>query len=1632
MQTKIIRNHRSLFILSLFCLVVFNGCPGRNEPLPQPLPEKRSSETAPKPAPNRAAEIKAERERLEKISDATPGLWGFKHYYRRAKGFESTPASGLFYLDLHDHTQYDQQLVAEGSLLRELPRQALLLSAREEFGLRTRDRALREEFPWARGSGKFWPLSVVSFVTLDFKATISVIRHHPNGVDVLWTSEHDLGTEDPYGQLTAILERISREEFAELLVKEGFARVERKQGESSPLPDDVEESLDLWNDVAQFAAVRQLHELMQTSGETPEILAGLARGYAQLAELTALYYSSMHKAFQARALLYAERLVRTTNATPMALWHRAYVQTLIGLPEAALKDIEQALSNTDETYDAPWCSIIHLYCQGDFRELDKLRKEANAHPLAAFLYLDIVRYLANSEDFVEAAETAIQVAPEALRPQYDLWSYKSLGTKRSSTNTVRNVAGIQTRHLGRVPGLGETTKRLLETEESVSPDKYQEIVLSLKESGLPDSDPHELSLDALGQILREAGFKSTWTYLYFLKSWLAVPVEEEFDAWRPFIVGHPFEAAANAYVASGEEQNKLGRAWILRIDRVDFEYPCLEVLVPLYNTSKDQASRLNRYAWRHCDYTSHELQVLLKSSMLKLDQPKLLAHLKRVSPRELKTISSRIALETEESQDQLSQWEEEFTDVSYIQRDLVWAYRNQGNLDGAERCLERLIKIHPTFETYQELAHLHSLRGDDQRWLQASLFALRFPVPGLEGVGMQQRIARHYRDRGDWRMAIRHADQAAGSYAGGSMGLASEIHQQRGNWKKAEEYLAASARRYESWATQWLKWCRRTGRGDVDSALSVAQKWAADVSKNPDLKQKAHLIEFYELTNQLEKAYELRAQVARKEDYSAQKWHAFIMADELKKEEDREEFLKMLLEGDPTEQRIDLKETGPLTNYFLTCVSDPNQELDHDRINDLMARLPRTSSILMSYFIGRYLLNHDMKEEANYHLRNAAASTEDDYGTPLAAIWLLRQQEEVVPDPDEYGSRHWSSSRSTEHPQVFQQKAPVTGVRFLKDRSDFALWDQKGRLSLRNTVKNSKSIPLRDADGQLFAVTHDATRWVFQRPFSHELEIWNRDEADAWKVLPQQGAKVFGVQFDPQNSHRLLCGDCRYLLDKHPRAFVSYYDLEEKKELWRTELEDLIPAGLFFLSSDEFLVYGKNRRSQGWCGIFSRETGEQLRFVEINRHEIESFDIARNGEYGVSHSPHGEIVIWGMKSLSPVSRLWRQDMTAVALSPNADLLVIGQKTGQVTFHDWKNDRILGSFDDHQQAVTQIHFHDDGQQLLSASNDYSCRLWDIVKIQQPSNEASDSSPPLIALTNSIGMSLLPVPAGEFLMGERENYEAIGGYKKSKLKQERPRHRVVISRPYYLSQTEVTVGEFRKFVEATNYVTVAEKSEQGGEHLVPPEGKLQNVPGSSWRSPGFEQGDDHPVVMIAYEDALAFCQWLSEVDGANYRLPTEAEWEKACRAGTESSWWFGNDPYKFVRIYANNADTTIRELYNYYNPSWERDDRFAFTAPVGSFPPNPYGFYDMHGNVWEWCQDWFSPEYYENSPETDPPGPDAGEERTLRSGCFFNYVTDSRSAYREGEPPKTAMSGIGFRVLREVSVSPSVQTMQMMKK
>lgn len=294
------------------------------------------------------------------------------------------------------------------------------------------------------------------------------------------------------------------------------------------------------------------------------------------------------------------------------------------------------------------------------------------------------------------------------------------------------------------------------------------------------------------------------------------------------------------------------------------------------------------------------------------------------------------------------------------------------------------------------------------------------------------------------------------------------------------------------------------------------------------------------------------------------------------------------------------------------------------------------------------------------------------------------------------------------------------------------------------------------------------------------------------------------------------------------------------------------------------------------------------------------------------------------------------------------------------------------------------------------------------------------------------SMVWIPGGTFWMGSETGQT-----------DERPVHQVTVD-GFWIDRTEVTNAEFARFIDATGYRTVAERKPNPAdfpgappENLVagsivftPPDHRvpLDNhlhwwrwVPGASWKHPEGPEStikgrEDHPVVHVAWEDAVAYCDW------AGKRLPTEAEWEFASRGGLDRK------PYVWGDEQVPNGKWEANIWQGQFPVENSLADGFRTTCAVKSYPPNGYGLYDMAGNVWEWCSDWYLPDYYANSPAKNPKGPgyshDPNEpgvpKRIQRGGsylCSDLYCTGYRPSARMKTSPDTGLSHAGFRCVKD---------------
>ncbi len=287
-------------------------------------------------------------------------------------------------------------------------------------------------------------------------------------------------------------------------------------------------------------------------------------------------------------------------------------------------------------------------------------------------------------------------------------------------------------------------------------------------------------------------------------------------------------------------------------------------------------------------------------------------------------------------------------------------------------------------------------------------------------------------------------------------------------------------------------------------------------------------------------------------------------------------------------------------------------------------------------------------------------------------------------------------------------------------------------------------------------------------------------------------------------------------------------------------------------------------------------------------------------------------------------------------------------------------------------------------------------------------------------------MVVIPSGSFMMGEsaedQDKWHEENGIRGT----ENPVHKVTIKTPFALGKFEITHDEFAAFVKDTHYaqhsdmclrlVPNSEVEVPRGGHFQPDVSSIQMV-GLGWRNPGFPQTGRDPVICVDWVDAENYAHWLSKKTGQNYFLPSEAQWEYAARAGTTTAFYWGDNPDDACK-YENVGDQSFAKMFHITTTPamFHCDDGFPFTAPVGSFKPNPFGLYDMLGNAWEWTAECSHPNY--DGAPSDESAWEGGDcaRHQIRTPGWEHDSRSGRVTNHFGEPTDSLANAGGFRIAR----------------
>jgi len=402
---------------------------------------------------------------------------------------------------------------------------------------------------------------------------------------------------------------------------------------------------------------------------------------------------------------------------------------------------------------------------------------------------------------------------------------------------------------------------------------------------------------------------------------------------------------------------------------------------------------------------------------------------------------------------------------------------------------------------------------------------------------------------------------------------------------------------------------------------------------------------------------------------------------------------------------------------------------------------------------------------------------------------------------------------------------------------------------------------------------------------------------------------------------------------------------------------------------DPYLIADKDEPGKWWCFYKQRGVSLSWSYDLVNWTYFGRADSGENvcvlvdeDEYVLFHSPDNGIGVKRSKDL----KQWRDVNGLMTLGQQQWPWAENRITAGVVL-DLRKEARVGKY------LMFFHGGGPGKNRTQDNVDANCSLgiaWsdDLEDWNWPGKvlQKSTAAEPKNIIVNSVGMRLKYIKPGEFLMGS-------SGNEKGQEDDELPQHPVKLTRGFYMGVTEVTQAQWVKVMESSPWLRVNKEY--------------------------VRTGDDYPAVNINWNDAVEFCKKLRQKEGRKYRLPTEAEWEYACRAGTKTAYSFGDD------------DSKLGDYGWFRGNAYDAGEKYAHIA--GQKKPNPWGLYDMHGNVWEWCSDWSGD--YAAAAVTDPTGPSSGTNRVLRSGSGGYIAGDSRSAERGGSTPDSRTPSIGFRVV-----------------
>jgi tetratricopeptide (TPR) repeat protein len=855
---------------------------------------------------------------------------------------------------------------------RELIRQALLIAARDELGLATRDEVL-DDTPPGKAEGPTIEVTSV-FDAAGRQATIR--RGDGDKVETLLRRNlgPTLGDQGMLGRTTVVAEELSRSGFPDALKSLGLKGTRNTPRGDAGLPAKVEERLAQLGFIEQIAALRDLHAAIRADGESPERVGALARGYAQLGVLSEFHWHPAHKAFKARALLYAQRLVAHDSGSGWALANRAFVKALVGIPTEALDDAARA--KVLEKTPPDWLGLIEAYAKGDAAGMEV--KEGPHARLAALLRLFSVEYPPHSALVLRSAREVLSADAECYRAH----------------DTMCRVGGVSNLHVATAFGPDVLTRLLpakLKAVGTLPPSvkvklngrgNELDVVAAMTSAGASGEDAGEPSWGVLAHLVRETRFIQVYRRLHFMTKVWSVPVDEYWADVRPFVADHRYRPFLETFALPPQEVRETYGAFVNGFDPTDFDVHEIELSWSFNGYVTSRPPHDWTYAMGHSDATVRDFSEVthVSSGLPKTQHAK---QLLEINPRSAFAMATLVENDWAQAEAKLPAWEKTAGESAVLLGALGRHYTNAKEFDEASKALNRYIKVSPDAWAFEMLADNYKAQGDLDRWKEMlDEYLAKGEDHGLHFAHVRVEIARYYMGLKDWARAKTYADAAAETWAEWAMICAAEANEAAGDWDRAELWTRRTSERYPnpSWPG-WYLFCKRTGHGDLEAARDWTERYVASVEGRPDLVNPEIAAYFSWSSGSPKIARDYLGKLYAVTPTALLGLQLATVCDELGDNKKRDAVLEEVC----NELKGQAPKTFEICGMIRDSLSNPGKKpLDVEAVDKIILSIPAGNRWPTEFFVGKYLMNHGKAEAGRKYLKQCA-----DFPGTLAWIRVI-------------------------------------------------------------------------------------------------------------------------------------------------------------------------------------------------------------------------------------------------------------------------------------------------------------------------------------------------------------------------------------------------------------------------------------------------------------------------------------------------------------------------------------------------------------------------------------------------------------------------------------------------------------------